>query len=110
APRRRLEIEAELGILVAAGQLDEARGRQHGRGGLWEQLADGRAEGVVADLARIVVHLQRAEGGHRLDDARQRLLLDEVLEGAHPAVDLDADLLAELDGNREIARREEPQR
>src|SRR4029453_1513328 len=117
APGRGREVEAELGVLVAARQLDDPRWRQHRRGRLRHELGDRRAQGLVAaaagvvgDGAWIVVDEQRRVGRNRLDDPGQPLLLNQELEGADSRIDLDADLLAELDAYGEIARRQKPQR
>ena len=106
---RRLEVEAELRV-VATGQLDRARRRQDPGGRLRNELGDRRAQSLVADGARVVVDEQRGERRHRLDDAGEALLLDEELERADAGIDVYADVLAELDGDCEIARRPEPQR
>src|SRR3989337_1629483 len=92
---RGRRVEAELRV-VAAGQLDRARGREHRRGGLPGQLRDRLADGLVTDRARVVVDQERAERRHHLEHAREALLADQELEGPDARVHLDADLLAEF--------------
>ncbi len=104
------QIEAELGIVVAAGQLHCSRGWQHGRVGLVGDRGDRGAQGFVRGDARVVVDEQRAEARRHLGDAGQALLLDQVFERANAGVELYADLLAEDDGNGEITCGKEAQK
>ncbi len=106
----RDEIDAELRILVATGQLDDAGRRQRDVLGLSRQRGKRLAQGVVAHHERVVVDQERAERGDGLDDARHGLLLDEELEGAHAGVHGHTDLVLELDADGEVARRNELQR
>src|SRR5207237_6107738 len=88
-PRGGLEVEPELAA-VTARQLHLARGRHGRRRRLLGERRELRAERLVADDRRIVVDEQRAVRGDGLDDAGQRLVLDQVLEGADARVDLHA--------------------
>ena len=100
------QLEAQL-ALVAARQLHRARRRQHVRARARPQLAQGPGERVVADDQRIVVDEQGAVRRDRLGHARNSPLLDHPVEGVHALVDLDADLVAELDRDGQVAGRQE---
>jgi hypothetical protein len=71
--------------------------------GLRHELRQRLAERRVAHDRGIVVDEERAKRRDGLDDAGDRLVLDEELEGTDPRVHLHADLVSELDDDGEIA-------
>ena len=96
--RRRRDREPSSGV-VAARQLDHARGRQHLRPACSARARGASRRPCRSPGERIVVDEERAKAGHGLDDAGNAPLLDQVLQRQHPRVDLYADLVAELDGD-----------
>ena len=101
------QLEAEL-ALVAARQLDGPRRGQDVRARPHGQRGQSRRELGIPDRERIVVHEERAVARHRLDDARDPVGSNQIVEGEHAQRHVASDLVGQLHGQRPVPAREKP--
>ena len=102
ARRDLLEIRAE-GPIVAHGKRPHAA-RQLAYLQIAHHQFDVRNQRCRRKDQWIVIHHERAEGGHRLDDAHEMLVVDAARQRQNPCAQPPVDAVAKLDGKRRVSR------